>query len=394
MTQAPFQSDGLRIEPGSGQTLTITRDPATGSLRFRDAVITGGVNLSQLAGFSTVAGTYVVGKSGSGAQFTTIQAALNAVPVTSNDAAPSVIMVLPGLYTENLTWTKDGVTLLGVGLVRIVPALAQPTITIQAAVASRPHTATLQNLWLENPHNGVACVYVNGGAGSDIGDAGLYFRDCNFASSGAGGYTVYADTVDYVYLDNCTTLGASSTATLYASQCALLRVTGGDQRLVQAEYDAGGVIPSVIGSSYELLGCRSVSNVLSTLTSAGSFLISGCNSVGNVTVNGNRTLTAKNSALGNLVLGGTTAATLVNSTRGTVGGAGKLNSNTSGTLAFVASAAETFAFPVERTNANYAVALDTGIATTAYVSARSAVGFTVTFAAPVTTTMRWVLTET
>jgi len=394
MTQAPFQSDGLRVEPGSGQTLTITRDPATGSLRFRDAVITGGVNLSQLAGFSTVAGTYVVGKSGSGAQFTTIQAALNAVPVTSNDAAPSVIMVLPGLYSENLTWTKDGVTVIGIGLVRLVANLAQPTITMEAAVASRPHTATLQNVWLENPYNGLACVSVSGGAGSDIGDAGIFFRDCNFAASGAGGYTVYADTVNYVYLDNCTVIGSSSTAILRANQCALMQARSCDLKLVQMDYDTGGVIPSVIGSAYELVGCRTVGNVLTTMTGAGSFLLSGSTSVGNVTANGNRTLTVKSSSIGNLVLGGTTAAILTNSTRGTAGGAGTLNANASGTLAFTASAAETFTFPIPRSNANYAISLDTGIVSTAFVSSRLTTGFTVTFAAPVTTTVRWALTET
>ncbi len=46
---------------------------------------------------------YLVGPSGSGAPFTSIQAAINAA------TAPAVVLVRPGSYTENITTLKDGV---------------------------------------------------------------------------------------------------------------------------------------------------------------------------------------------------------------------------------------------------------------------------------------------
>ena len=121
--------------------------------------------------------------------------------------------------------------------------------------------------------------------------------------------------------------------------------------------------------------------------------VSGC-STGTVTVNGNRTLAVESSSLGNLVLGGTTAAELRSSRRGTVGGTGTLNeSAVSGTLVFAASLAETVTFGVPRTDADYVVTLDTGVPDSAYVSARLVTGFTVTFGLVQTTTVYWSLTE-
>ena len=110
MPQPNFQVDGLRIEPGSGQTLTITRDAATGSLRFTDAVVTGGINLSSLAGLGTIAGVLVVGASGTGAQYTTVQSAIDAVPASASLSDPYVVLVMPGVYSENLVIEKAGMT--------------------------------------------------------------------------------------------------------------------------------------------------------------------------------------------------------------------------------------------------------------------------------------------
>ena len=392
MTQAPFQADALRVEPGSGQTLLISRDAATGSLRFRDAVVTGGVNLSELANLSTVAGTLVVGKSGTGAKYLTIQAAFNAVPTTASVTNPYVILVCPGVYTENVVWEKDGVTLLGLGKVRLVAAAATATVTIQAAVASTPHYAALTNVELENANVGGECVLVSGGASSLVGDGGVYLQGCLLVASGAGGYTVRGDTVNHLYLDGCSALGSTGTAACRVSQCATLRVTGGDLPLVQADYNSAGVTPSVVTSAYELSRC-STGNLLSTLQGVGSVSVSGC-STGTVTVNGNRTLAVDSSSLGNLVLGGTTAAELRSSRRGTVGGTGTINeSAVAGTLVFAASLAETVTFGVPRTDADYVVTLDTGVPDSAYVSARLVTGFTVTFGLVQTTTVYWSLTE-
>ena len=390
MAQPNFQVDGLRVEPGSGQTLTLTRDSATGSLRFVDAVVTGGINLSDLAGLGTVAGTLIVGSSGTGAKYTTVQSALDAVPANASLSNPYVILVMPGVYTENVVVEKAGITVQGIGRAVIQAAAASGTITVQEAVASIPTSLTLRNLTIVNAYNGEACVDLVGGAGSTVGAGGIVLDGCDLQPTGVGGYTVYADAVNYVTLTGCQATGAPATASLRVNQCAGLTATNSILPAVQADYTTAGSIPSVVGSAYTLSGCPSVGNVLSTLTSAGSLTVSGCPTVGTVTVNGNRTLTVSGSSIGNLTVNGTTAATLKNSSRGTLAGAGTvLESQVSGSKAFAASNTETVTFPVARPNANYTVALDTGINTVSRVDNKLATGFDIVFTAPVTTTVYW-----
>lgn len=390
MPQPNFQVDGLRVEPGSGQTLTITRDASTGSLRFVDAVVTGGINLASLAGLGTIAGVLVVGASGTGAQYTTVQSAINAVPASASLTNPYVVLVMPGVYSENVTIEKAGITVQGIGRVVIQAAAVAGTITVQEAVTSVPTSLTLRNLVLVNANNGEACVDIVGGAGSTVGADGIVLDGCDLRPTGVGGYTVFADAANYVTLIGCQATNVPGTASLRVSQCAGLTATNSVLPAVQADYTTAGTIPSVVGSAYTLSGCSSVGNVLSTLTNAGSITVGGCPSVGNVTVNGNRTLVVNGSVVGNVTVNGTTAATLRNSSRGTAAGAGTLlESQVSGSTVFAASATETVTFPVARSNANYTVALDTGLTTVSRVDNKSAASFDIVFTAPVNTTVYW-----
>lgn len=394
MAQPNIQADGVRIEPGSGQTLTITRDAATGSLRFTDAVVTGGINLSDLAGLGTVAGTLIVGVSGTGAKYTTVQSAINAVPVSASLTNPYVILVMPGVYNENLVIEKAGITVQGLGRVVIQAAAVSGTVTVQEAVASVPTSLTLRDLVIVNANNGEACVDIVGGAGSTVGADGILLDGCDLRPTGVGGYTVYADTVNYFTLTGCVATGAPATASLRVSQCAGLTALNSVLPAVQADYTTAGSLPSVVGSAYTLSGCLTVGNVLSTLTSAGSLTMNGCPSVGNVTVNGNRTVTVTGSAIGNLTVNGTTAATLRSSSRGTASGAGTLlESQVSGTTVFAASSTETVTFSVARPNANYTVALDTGLTTASRVINKLATSFDIAFTAPVSTTVYWTVSS-
>lgn len=390
MPQPNFQVDGLRVEPGSGQTLTITRDSSTGSLRFVDAVVTGGINLSALAGLGTIAGVLVVGASGTGAQYTTVQSAIDAVPANASLSNPYVVLVMPGVYSENVTIEKAGITVQGIGRAVIQAAAASGTVTVQEAVASVPTSLTLRNLVIVNANNGEACVDIVGGAGSTVGADGITLDGCDLRPTGVGGYTVYADTVNYVTLTGCLATGVPGTASLRANQCAGLTALNSALPAVQADYTTAGSIPSVAGSAYYLSGCQTVGNVLSTLTNAGSLVISGCPSVGNLTLNGNRTLAVTTSSVGNVTVNGTSAATLRNSTRGTAAGAGTLlESQLSGNTVFAASATETVTFPVARPNANYTVSLDTGLNTVSRVDNKLATSFDIVFTAPVSTTVYW-----
>lgn len=390
MAQPNFQVDGLAIEPGSGQTLTITRQASNGAMKLIDAVVTGGLTLSDMANLSQVTGVLIVGMAGTGAKYTTITSALAAVPATSSLTNPNVIMVLSGVYSENITIEKAGVTLLGIGRAVIQPAVSAAAVTVQAAVSTTPTSLTIRGMVINQPNNGQACVSLVGGAGSTVGVDGINIEDCDLNPSGVGCYTVYANAVDYVYVRGCRSVGVPGTTSMRVSQCAGVTVTGGILPAVQMDYTTAGTIPSVAGSSYVLSGCTYVGDVQSTLSGAGSLSIGNCSSVGSVTVNGNRTLTVVGSAIGNMAINDTVAATLKNSSRGAVAGSGTLLENqVSGMVAFAGDTSKTVTFDVSRPGAIYTVVLDQDISSTPYVPSKSASGFTVTFGGAVVSTVYW-----
>ena len=389
MSQPNFQVDGLRVEPGSGQTLTISRDAATGSLRFVDEVIPGGINLSDLAGLGTIVGVFVVGTAGSGAGYTAIQDAIDAVSAAASPSSPALILVMPGVYSENLVIEKSGITVQGLGRVEVRAAGSSPTVTVRSSVSTYPTALTLRDLTLSQPNPGLACVSLVGGAGSTIGSVGVAMEGCVFAASGVGCYTVLADAVNYVSLRGCRSDGSSGSASMRVSQCAGLTVSSSSLPAVQVDYSSSGTIPSVVGSSYVFSSCPTVGNLQSTLSGAGSLSVRWCGT-GNVTVSGNRTFSASGSTFGNVVLNGSTAAVLASCTRGTVSGSGTLSeTQASGQVAFSGSTSESVSFPVARPNATYTVVIDAGDPTPACISSKSASGFDVVFSSPVTTTVYW-----
>lgn len=393
MPQPSFQADGVQIEPGSGQVLTITRDPSSGSLRFVDAVNPSGLNLGQLAGLTTVAGVLVVGPSGAGAQFTDLQSAHDAVPVTASLTNPYLILVMGGVYTAPLTITKAGITFQALGRVVIQPSAAVPCVTVQQGVTTSPTSLTLQGFTLIQPGVGLACLKILGGAGSTIGSDGVVLDGCTLLPTGVGGFTVDASVANNITLRNCQTYGVPVSASMKVSQCAGFTVVGGSIPSAQMDYDTTGTLPSLAGSSYVLSGCTSVGNIQSTLSGAGSLTVQSTKT-GNVTMFGDRSISVQGSSLGNLSLNGTTAAVLVNSTRGTAAGTGTLaETQASGSKAFVASALESVVFSVARPDASYTVSLDTGVVTSVYVANKTATGFDIQFSAPVTTTVRWTVLQ-
>ncbi len=394
MTQASFKTDILQIEPGSGQTLTIDRLSSTGAMRFKDVLVPGGLLLSELAGLGTVTGVLVVGRAGTGAKYTTLQSAVDAVPVSSSLTNPYVILMFPGVYTENVTIEKAGITILGLGRVVLQNSAAAATIVVQDAVASFPTSLTLKGMVIVQTEDSLACVSLVGGAGSTVGTDGIILDACDIRPTGVGGYTVYANAVNTIILQDCRSDGVPATASLRVAQCASVSVRGGGMPLVQMDYSSAGTIPSVSGSAYSIVGCDSAGNTLSTLSGAGSLSIKGCSAVGTLTMNGNRTLTVVGSAVGNVTLNGTTTATFKTSSRGTLAGAGTLSEEqTVGTVGFVGSASEAVVFGAPRPNANYAVSLETLVYTTSKVSNKLATGFTVEFSAPETTTVSWTVTS-
>lgn len=224
MPQPPMLADQLQIEPGSAGSRLVRR-AADGSLEFVDPSNAAGITLSQLAGLGSITNVLVVGKAGAGAAYTTIQAALSAVPSNASPTNPYLVLVLPGLYTEDLVFNRDGVQVVGVGRPVLRSALeATPnavgndnTITIEAGLGTTPQLVVLKGLRITNAHDGKACIRVVGAAASTLlgGGQGLYLEDCQLYANGAGGNrTLWATSANRVFARGCSFRGTNQTAFL------------------------------------------------------------------------------------------------------------------------------------------------------------------------------------
>ena len=392
MAQGNLRVDGIIFEPNQAGTRTITRDATTGALKFIDAVTTGGILLHQLAGLQAVTAVSVVGLAGAGAQYTTIASAIAAAPVNATAAAPAVILITAGTYTEDLTIDKDGIVLLGLGGVTITNATATSTVLIQANTYI-PLTCTLQNLTVKNTTAGEECVYLLGGAGSTVGNGTIYIKDCNLVATGIGTYALRTAAVNNVVVHGGSCAGSSNTALIKCQETASVQIANMlSLPLVQLDYDNGSATkPATVGSAYRLDGCPTVGNIVSTLSGVGSLTISRC-STGTVTMNGDMTLAVDNSTTGNLTLNNTVAATYKASTRGTAVGAGTLAEPLfRGSATFTAEATKAVAFTPDHPDAAYSVALEVLVDDTAFISLKAATGFTINFGGNQTTTVDYVV---
>lgn len=158
MAQNPTRIDQIDIEPGATGTRRINR-ASDGSLQFTDPSVVA--TLLSLVGIRNITGLYIVG-TGDGAPYTTIQEALDAIPDTSSPTEPSIVLVGPGDYAENLVINKDGVYIFGLGRPRITAAAAGPTISIEDTALSTPENVVLQNLIVRNTTAADVCIAVTG----------------------------------------------------------------------------------------------------------------------------------------------------------------------------------------------------------------------------------------
>ncbi len=391
MTQGPFKVDGIHLEPASvGTALTITRT-GSGEMRFQDARVPDGLFLGNMASLSTVAGVLVVGRAGAGAAYGTIQGALDDVPFSSSLTAPTVILIMPGVYTENLTINRAGLTLLALGRVVVTPALsAVPTITVAAAVGSIPTSVSLVGLTVLQPNAGRAAVSVVGGAGSEVAADGLRLERCELVASGLGSFALHADTVNRIELWGCVAGLSDATASVRINQCSGFRVFGGSLPSVQLEYNAALPQPDETSSEYVLQGCVLVGDVLSSLVSEGSLRIASCPDVGDITLNGDRPVTLAEVTAGDVTVNGTTAARARSVSLGSLAGGGTWASEAvRGSVSLDAEMTADVVFSVARPDANYHVSPDAGVSATPWVTDKTSEGFRINFPAPVTTEVSW-----
>ena len=386
MPQPAFQVDVLQIEPGSGTTQTVGRNALTGDLQFVSPEIPAGIDLLSLAGLRNMAGVYLVGKSGSGAPYTTIQSAIDAVNgATSSANNPAMILVGPGLYTELLTIEKDGIWIVGLGGVTITNGAATAhTITVDNGAGTPPQQVVFQNIKVLNNAPNYACIRLAGGASSQIGSQGVWVKNCHLTNTVAGGYTIWATAINALYVQGGTANGSSPSAILRVDQCAEAIV---DNVLalptVRLDYSTGGTIPATTGSAYTLSNCPAVGPVTSTLLGDGSLSVLRC-TTGNLTLDGDQSAAIQHCFVGDVSIGTTLAATLLASRRGAATGAGTLAEpfwRTSAAFATTATAA--VAFDVAGPDADYSVAIEMPSAPTggAYpvVESKTASGFDIVF---------------
>ena len=170
--QPPFRSDAYEVENADAPVgpRMFEASLLDGSIRFTDPRIPAGINLNELVGLQQAQNTIIVSQTGEGGSkdvngdpITTIQGALDNVPVGADVDEPWTILVAPGLYVEDVYFFKDGVTLQGIGTVILRNASAVSTLRMRAGVSTVPRRVTIKDMRIECVTAVEACL--------DIGSA-------------------------------------------------------------------------------------------------------------------------------------------------------------------------------------------------------------------------------
>lgn len=412
MPQDPLLVDQIQLEPGSGDTLMIRR-AADGSIEFVDAVVTGGITVQGLAALP-ICGIKTVGKSGAGAQYTTIQAALDTVPVTSGPTEPHVLLIGPGVYQETINIVRDCVFLVGLGGVVIEAAETTPngpgayhTIVFQADLGTIPKNNALRNILVHNHHNNFACVRAVGGATSEVGETSILIDSCKLQAVGPGGNRqVWATSMNNLVVQGGTFQGSATTSSVLVQDCARFVMDGvSDVMQVQVDYDISGILPNMPGSFYRLHGCGDLGfgstlspTISSTLIGAGSMTVSNCGRTGAVRFGGDRSFTVAGTETGNMTLVDVVQVKLVGSRRGTLAAASGVvldEPTQQGVVNFAAETAKAVTLPASAPDISYRVLLELEASPSnqevPWISGKTASGFTINFSTIQSLSVGWVV---
>jgi hypothetical protein len=411
MAQDPLKVDQIQIEPGAAGTRLIDRDPATGAIRIQDSVVTTAVSLSQLAGLRNIANVLIVGASGAGAQYTTIQAAVDVIPANATAANPYIVLVMPGVYAETVNIVRDGVQLIGIGMPTISAPADDHTLIISAQLGTIPLRCLLEGFLITNTYVNRACVRVTGGAASTVGNdaLGLQLRDCVLqANAAAGNRPLWATAVGLIEVlgGKLEGVGNGGISLLLIEEVTTLRIRDCDIPVnVSLRYDTGEAEPVLGGVVYEIHNCQNIGSVGSLVPilsfegqGDGALVVRGSSfAAGRVSVIGDRTAVFENSSLDQLDVQNTSTVTMTNSERASVLAANATAvldvPRQAGTSAFVAATTAAVAFDVPMSDAAYTVGLemDAGPANdeAPWVTLKAVTGFTINFATNQTLNVRW-----
>lgn len=388
MAQDPLQLDAIQIEPSSGDTITISRGSG-GALEFVDAIVTGGIALSRLAGLLGNTNVLVVGD---GAEYSSIQDAIDAVPATSSGSNPHAILVTPGVYTESLTVEKDGISIIGIGNPTISADVeTDDALTLQDSVSTSPKYFSISGCKISCDQDNASCVRIIGGAGSSIGEDQIYLKDLQLQASGIGSRPLRAETAGNIIAEGGS-WSAVETTYVEAIQCASLFLKGiKNLSAVSVTYTTAAAESSTSVGKYTIQDIAKAGDILVNMSGGGSALISGCPEMGDVTCGGDQSLKISSSGIGNLTINNTSTVSVLGSEVGTLSGDGSVSiSGIRGEIAFVAEAIADVVFDVAQVDTDYTicaeVAPDLAIAG---VHSKTVNGFRIEFDQARTGNLRW-----
>jgi len=415
MAQDPVKADQYQVEPGSAGSRLIRKHPTTGALQFLDSVLTGGITLSELAGLRSLTNVLIVAKGGAGAAHTTIQAALDAIPVGASETNPYFVLVGPGVYQETLNLVRNGVTIIGFGAVLQSLAEADPdgvgayhTLVIQADLGTIPRKILLWGLEITNSHQNFAAVRIVGAAGSNVGSTGIILQDCRIRNTSAtGGRTIWADSVNFIEMRGGSFTGTGVFSLLLVTECAgLLLESVADLPGLQLDYDDSGAEPSQDRDGYFLFNCVDVAvgssvspPISSDLSGDGKLVFSGC-TTDDMRLDGDRTVDILGSEVGDLDLQGTVAVSIAGSKKGTVSNGATASLGEpyqEGTASFAAVAFMAVTFPVPHPDANYRIQVESSVAPASdeqwWPTVKTTAGFRINYTSAQTLDARWTVTR-
>jgi hypothetical protein len=250
----PLKVDQISISPAVGETLLIGKATG-GNLLFSDQSILSGITLKSLSGLN-LTNLITVGV-GSGSNYTTIQAAINAAPTTSTATNPTLICIYSGTYNEILTVDKNGLVFVGIGRVVINAPSDSDTILIEEGVSTVPLFCHFENIIFANSYDARSCFKILGVDGTTLGQDIITLSNCYFLATGLGTYCLNASILNSLRLLNCDCSGSIVSTSIFISQCAMLEVIGllsGTD--IALSYNNTSDIPSIITSTYSLLDSR------------------------------------------------------------------------------------------------------------------------------------------
>lgn len=381
MAQSKYtRLDGISFDPENYVGTQIHIDPLTGELRLQDQQVPS-VTLSQLVGFENIESVYLVGKQGSGARYKNIQDAINAVPVTSTELNPSVIVVTAGVYNESLVIQKDGLHIVGMGHAVIKGVAGQPTILIND-LGVIPRQVTLKNLVIQKDQDGESCVEVSGTLDTTLLQKHLTIQGCSIAAKGIGSYTIKADKANHIKVIDGTWGESRNDSICSISQLASFEMIGvREGTSFQMSYDNTIDAPLVKTSEYSIKGMHKGYDLLVSLLGTGSLAIER-STVGDFSITGDGTLLLSDSQTENLTIQGTTTCSVTSTRYRTISGDATTSldlSELKGSVDFVATSSMSVSLPLPYPNSLYMVIIEGYDNVQPYVSNKTTTGFDITY---------------